>query len=49
MTDWFNGVRDVPKYLKWLNKNSPVLGVPIFGVQMMKNNDNNIQQSNNQL
>lgn len=32
LSTWMNAVTNVPKYLKWLNANSPVLVTPIIGL-----------------
>lgn len=32
LSNWMNAVTNVPAYLKWLNKNSPVLVTPIIGL-----------------
>lgn len=38
MTEWFQGVKNIPEYLKWLNKNSPAIAIPI-GNKMINDND----------
>lgn len=39
MTEWFQGVKNVPEYLKWLNKNSPIILAPTIGSKMINGND----------
>lgn len=46
MTEWFEGVKNVPEYLKWLNKNAPAIVTPIIGSKMIYDYDKNIRSSN---
>ena len=39
MTEWFEGVKNVPEYLKWLNKNAPAVAAPVIGAKMINDND----------
>lgn len=41
MTEWFEGVKNIPEYLKWLNKNAPTIATPIVGSKMMNDYDRN--------
>lgn len=43
MTEWFEGVKNVPEYLKWLNKNAPAVVTPIISSKMIYDNDKNIR------
>ena len=37
------GVKNVPEYLKWLNKNAPAVVTPIISSKMIYDNDKNIR------
>lgn len=39
MTEWFRGVKNIPEYLKWLNKNSPAIAIPVIGNKTINDND----------